>query len=410
MMDQVFILVYAMILLMSGKVFKKKYGYLCNAIFLTTAIWCVFASIAALNPIGLRSPMPMVHVYSVLFLLSFNIFSYVVRIKKSGKILNKIACYDNMNKVNIRIVIVEVLCLIILAPMLMLGIKAILSGNAGDYRFSVYFGTDAGFFTKTVPVAILNSIMIMSLYLFFNNKSKGHLLNSLVIVLVLSVLSSGRGSIFCFLMIYLFMNTVYSSFNIKTSKLPIYIGVSGIIFMTISVRGGDMLSSLITYFSGSFSFLDYILANPRDYGLDTYHYGMMTLSPITEPLMYILKVIRLTTEKIPSYYLNLYVQDFVDIGSSNTTVMFNNNTTALLPFILDGGWIGVIFGGWFLAFLSSKTYSYFVNQSIVGGILYLYVVNGLFMTTISYQSFISITPFLALLVIYYCVKPCLNNK
>ena len=180
--------------------------------------------------------------------------------------------------------------------------------------------------------------------------------------------------------------------------------------MTISVRGGDMLNSLITYFSGSFSFLDYILANPRDYGLDTYHYGMMTLSPITEPLMYILKVIRLTTEKIPSYYLNLYVQDFVDIGSSNTTVMFNNNTTALLPFILDGGWIGVIFGGWFLAFLSSKTYSYFVNQSIVGGILYLYVVNGLFMTTISYQSFISITPFLALLVIYYCVKPCLNNK
>ena len=137
---------------------------------------------------------------------------------------------------------------------------------------------------------------------------------------------------------------------------------------------------------------------------------MMTLSPMTEPLMYILKVIRLTTEKIPSYYLNLYVQDFVDIGSSNTTVMFNNNTTALLPFILDGGWIGVIFGGWFLAFLSSKTYSYFVNQSIVGGILYLYVVNGLFMTTISYQSFISITPFLALLVIYYCVKPCLNNK
>lgn len=293
--------------------------------------------------------------------------------------------------------------------MLLLGIEAILSGNAGDYRFSVYFGSDADFFTKTVPVSILNSIMIMSLYLYFNNKSKGHLINSLVIVLALSVLSSGRGSIFCFLMIYLFMNTVYSGFNIKTSKLPIYIGVTGIIVMTVSVRGGNMLNSLITYFSGSFSFLDYILANPRDYGLDTYHYGMMILSPITEPLMYILKVIRLTTEKIPSYYLNFYVQDFVDIGATNT-VMFNNNTTALLPFILDGGWIGVIFGGWFLAFLASKTYSYFVTRKMVGGIMYLYVVNGMFMTTISYQSFISITPLLALLVIYYCIKPCLKNK
>lgn len=408
-MDHVFILIYAVILIISGKIFKRKYGYLCNAIFLTTAIWCIFASIAAINPIGLRPPVPIVHIYSILFLLSFNICSYVIRIKKASQILRPLDYHGNMKKVNKRIAIVEVLCLIILAPMLLLGIEAILSGNAGDYRFSVYFGSDAGFFTKTVPVSILNSIMIMSLYLYFNNKSKGHLINSLVIVLALSVLSSGRGSIFCFLMIYLFMNTVYSSFNIKTMKLPIYIGAAGIIFMTVFVRGGNMLNSLITYFSGSFSFLDYILANPCDYGLDTYHYGMMTLSPITEPLMYILKVIRLTTEKIPSYYLNLYVQDFVDIGATNI-VMFNNNTTALLPFILDGGWIGVIFGGWFLAFLASKTYSYFVTRKMVGGIMYLYVVNGMFMTTISYQSFISITPLLALLVIYYCVKPCLKNK
>lgn len=408
-MAHVFILIYAVILIISGKIFKRKYGYLCNAIFLTTAIWCIFASIAAINPIGLRPPVPVVHIYSILFLLSFNICSYVIRIKKASQILRPLDYHGNMKKVNKRIVIVEVLCLIILAPMLLLGIEAILSGNAADYRFSVYFGSDAGFFTKTIPVAILSSIMVMSLYFYFNNKSKGHLVNSFAIVLFLSVLSSGRDSIFCFLMIYIFMNTIYRSFNIKTSKLPIYIGVTGIIVMTVSVRGGNMLNSLITYFSGSFSFLDYILANPRDYGLDTYHYGMMTLSPITEPLMYILKVIRLTTEKIPSYYLNLYVQDFVDIGATNT-VMFNNNTTALLPFILDGGWIGVVFGGWFLAFLASKTYSYFVTRKMVGGIMYLYVVNGMFMTTISYQSFISITPLLALLVIYYCVKPCLKNK
>ena len=154
--------------------------------------------------------------------------------------------------------------------------------------------------------------------------------------------------------------------------------------------------------------MDYILANPRDYGLETYHYGMMTLSPITEPLMYVLKAVGLTTEKIPSYYLNLYVQDFVDIGA-NKIIMFNNNTTSLLPFILDGGWIGVLFGGWFLAFLSAKTYSYFINQNMVGSIMYLFVVNGMFMTTISYQSFISITPFLAFLVVYFCTKPCLKK-
>lgn len=407
-MDQFFIIVYIFILLTSAKVFKKKYGYLCNATFLTIAIWCVCASIAAINPIGLRQPVAMVHVYSIIFLLSFSICSYIIKIRTPLLTDFSLSRFKNENAVIIRIALVEVLCLIILAPMLILGIGAILSGNAGEYRFSVYFGSDAGFFTKTIPVAILNAIMIMSLYIYFNTKSKGHLLNSLAIVIVLSALSSGRGFIFCFLMLYLFMNVVYRSLNIKTSKLPIYVGLVSMIFMTVSVRGGNLLGSLITYFSGSFSFLDYILANPRDYGLETYHYGMMTLSPIAEPLMYVLKAAGLTTEKIPSYYLNLYVQDFVDIGA-NRIAMFNNNTTALLPFILDGGWLGVLFGGWFLAFLSAKTYSFFISRNMVGSIMYLYVVNGMFMTTISYQSFISITPFLAFVVVYFCAKPCFNK-
>lgn len=201
-MDQFFLLIYIVILIMSGKIFKKKYGYLFNATFLATAIWCIFASIAAINPMKLRHPVPIVHVYSILFLLSFNICSFAMRIKNVGQKFIPLDYHDKMRKVGIRIAIVEVFCLLILAPMFMLGIKAILSGNAGDYRFSVYFGSEAGFFTKTIPVAILNSIMIMSLYFYFNNNKKGHLINSFAIVLFLSVLSSGRDSIFCFLMIY----------------------------------------------------------------------------------------------------------------------------------------------------------------------------------------------------------------
>ena len=174
--------------------------------------------------------------------------------------------------------------------------------------------------------------------------------------------------------------------------------------MTVFVRGGNMFSSLVRYFSGSFSFLDYILDHPLDYGLNVRHYGFITLSPITEPLMYVIKVLGLSSERIPSYYLNLYVQDFVDLGAREV-VMFNNNTTTLLPFLLDGGLVGVIFGGFFLALISMKFYDYFVSRKTIGAIMYLYIVNGLFMTTISYQSFMSITPFVALAVIYFCVKP-----
>lgn len=142
--------------------------------------------------------------------------------------------------------------------------------------------------------------------------------------------------------------------------------------------------------------------------MDVWHYGLITLSPITEPLMYILKVVGLTTEKIPSYYLNYYVQDFVDIGAKET-VMFNNNTTTLLPFLLDGGIIGILFGAIILAYLSIKTYIKFVNNKIIGSLFYLYVVNGLFMTTISYQVFMGLGPIIMITVSYVCFKPILKK-
>lgn len=408
-MDYLFIALYTVILLVSRKVFKSKYGYQLNATFLTTAIWCLFASIAVINPAKLRQPSIMVHVYSMIFLLAFNVFSYLIKIKNNMSILNVSKINVSLKVVNYRIAIIEILCFAILSPLLILGIQAILLGNAGDYRMMVYFGSEASFFTKTIPVAILSGLIIMSLYFFFNKGSKGHLFNAILIVVAQSVLSSGRGAIFCFLMLYLFMTVVYNSFNIKTSKLPIYIGVWGMLYMTVFVREGNMFRSLVGYFSGSFSFLDYILSHPKDYGLDIYHYGFITLSPITEPLMYVVKVLGLTTEKIPSYYLNLYVQDFVDIGARET-VMFNNNTTTLLPFVLDGGILGVVFGGWFMALLSVKFYDFFVYRKIIGAIMYLYIVNGLFLTTISYQSFMSVTPFVVLAVVYFCVKPILKYQ
>lgn len=404
-MNYLLIITYIVIFLISKVAFKHKYGYQWNSTFITTAIWCVFASIAVINPLGLRQPSLIVHEYSILFLLSFNIFSYIIHIKsdKFIKTKRKDKLIDLTN-VNIRIASIEIACIALIIPMLILGFYAILSGNANNYRFEVYFGEDQSFFTKTIPCAILNTIMIISLYLFFRYNNKWHLTNSLLIVVLLSIISAGRGTIFCYIMLYGFMSLYYRKIGTKHSRIPLVIGIIGICCLTIVVRGSDILDSVILYFSGPFSFLDYILDNPQDYGLDTLHYGFITLSPITEPLMYILKVLGLSAEKIPSYYLNAYVQDFVDIGAREM-YLFNNNSTTLLHFILDGGWIGIVLGGFFLAYISNKSYLYFINNKIVGAIFYLYVINGLFMTTISYQSFMSITPFITIIITFFCVKP-----
>lgn len=402
------VLMFILVLYFVKKYSTKKYGYISNVNFIVTLIWVVFAVISIFNPLDLRQPDTLVYYYSLVFLISYNVFCLTRNIPFKSYNVSE---YDNakLKIINRRIVLVEMLALLVYSPLLLLSISAFLAGRGDEVRMSIYFGGEATFFTRNIPNAILTTIMIISLYLYFRNNSKIHLVNSLLLVGLLSIASAGRGEMFCFISLYLFLVLLHRRYGLKVSRIPLYLAIAAISVMTVSVRGGDIYRSMVTYFSGSFSFLDYILDHPVDYGLDEYHYGIITLSPITEPLIYILKALHLTAEKIPSYWLNLYVQTFVDIGGGHEA-MFNNNTTILLPFILDGGIVGIIFGGIFTAFLTMKSYNYFIKGNAIGGVFFLYVMNSMFMSTISYQGFMSVTPFVALLIIYICFSPIYKAK
>lgn len=406
-MDYILIILYVLIFFVSKSVFEKKYGYVFNATFLTTSIWCLFASLSVINPNGLRQPSLTVHFYSITFLVLFNFFSSIFCFNHKKSITSNLRVLD-LKKVNKRFIIIETILIMILSPLILLGFKAILNGNGGEYRSMVYFGSDFGFFTRTIPVSLLNILLIISLFFYFRNKSNVYLINTIFLVILISIISAGRGAIFSFIVLYFFMSIIYSSFGSKISRVPLFIALFLMFFMTVFVRNSHLIRSTVSYFSGSFSFLDYILAYPKEYGMDTYHYGFITFSPITEPLMYVLKVLGLTTEKIPSYYFNFYVQDFVDIGDVNNIAMFNNNTTALFAFLIDGGVYGIILGALFLSYLSIKSYGFLIKDNLIGSIFYFYVVYGLFMTTISYQSFMSVNPLLVIIISYLCLKPLLK--
>jgi len=403
------IIIYIFVFIVVSSLFKKKYGYLTNTNFYVTLIWVFFAIISIINPLDFRQPRLEVHIYSLIFIVCYNLFCYSFKIEKRTLELEHIES-SLLASINRRLFVVEIFALLAYSPIFFLSLSAFLSGNAADVRMSIYYGEEANFFNKTIPVAILTALQTISIYLYFRTQKRKYLFNALLIVAITSITSAGRGSIFSFIVLYFYANHLFSKSNIKKTKLPLYLAICGMFLMTVSVRGGNFLRSIVSYFSGSFSLLDYILQNPHDYGLDNYHYGLITLSPITEPLLYILKVLRITTEKIPSYWININVQEFVDIGSVRNIAMYNNNTTTLLPFLLDGGVVGIIFGSLFLAFFSVFFYNKFVKQRMIGAIYYLYIVSGLFLLTISYQTFMGVTPGISFLIIYFVIYPYYSKK
>lgn len=429
-MKLLIIFVYILISAVFTQAFKRKYDFLMNPHVLFTWFWSFCASMTVtfdyfgIRPVGLQ-----VHLYSVLFLVTFNLVSIIFPLKSKEMQENEQqynGIQDNEQDheqqcnemqedeqqsnttlisrgIYLRIFLLEIVALYFYSQYFFMSLTALLAGDAALIRSEIYFAEEDTFFTRLLPSAVLTAITYVSLYLFYKSKNKLYLLNAILIVTIQSITSMGRGALLSFIIINVLL-VVLDKHKLELNSKPILIGLFAVIVLTVFGRGADFFSSVVVYFSGSFAFLDYIINYPQDYGLDQYHYGLLTFSPITEPLLYFLKAIGATTEKIPSYWINLYVQDFVDIGDSHHILNFNNNTTTLLPFLLDFGAIGIIIGASFLAIMSMFFYRGYLSDSPIDSLIYIYLVGGLFTTTMSYQFLMGVTPFVTIACFYFILK------
>lgn len=404
-MNMLFVILYILISAIFTRAFKGKYGFLLNPHFLFTWFWSFCASLTvSFGYMGLISVSPQIHLYSLLFLFSFDFFSWFLFTSGSKKYVQD-SCKEvlKLSPLNKRLVFFEVIALLLYSRYFLLSLAALLAGNATQIRTEIYFAQEDTFFTRLIPSAVLSAVVNISLYLFYKTKKKWYMVNAVLIVLIQSITSMGRGALLSFIIVNALL-LLLDKHKIKLKSKPILIGIVAIFFLTVFGRESDIIKSFVLYFSGSFAFLDYIISNPQNYGLDQHHYGLLTFSLVTEPLLYILKVIGVTTAKIPSYWINQYVQDFVDIGNSNTIISFNNNTTALLPFLLDFGTIGIVVGAAFLAFLSVISYTGYMSGSPFSSLIYIYIIRGLFTATMSYQFLMGVTPFVIISCFYLIMK------
>lgn len=405
-MNLLLIILYFFISAIFTRAYKKKYGFLMNPHVLFTWFWSFCSSLTTcFSLFGLRSVGIQVHLYSLLFLFTFNVVSYLFPLSNSSidkhnrtkNVLLKLTPIRN------RLIAFEIVALVFYSQYFFMSLAALVAGNAALIRSEIYFAQEDVFFTRLIPSAVLSALVYVSLYLYYKTKNKFYIINAIFLVAVRSITSMGRGALLSFIIINVLL-ILLDKHKLKLKSKPVIIGMVAVVVLTVFGRRSEFVSSFVSYFSGSFAFLDYIVNNPRDYGLNEYHYGLLTFSPVTEPLLYFLKVVGVTTAKIPSYWINLYVQDFVDIGDSYNIMYFNNNTTTLLPFLLDFGTFGIILGAAFLAILSMLFYRGYKSGSPVNLLIYIYIISGLFTATMSYQFLMGVIPLVTLACFYIILR------
>ena len=394
--------IYVFITYLVGISFKRKFGYLLNVNFITTFIWSVCAILAYINPMNFVSVSNEVHYYSFLWLIVFNITSLFAKINSLSLDITAPFTTDDERTIWKKIRMVSIISFVMYLP---LAIPGILAFASKDYALvkSLYYDENSSFlymyFVKLIPMAIMRAVSISSLLLYFKNYKRKYLYHSFVFMLIPTITSITRVDLFLFLSTYVILLTIFKHYR-KVNYKPLIFGILSMIIVTVTFRGNDIVQAIISYFSGSFSFLQVILDNPADYGLYQNKYGYRTFAFLFEPVILVLKVLGLTTIKTPIYWFNTYCQPFVNISQFGE-FYFNNNTTILYNFLLDNGVWGIIVGSIFLSLLLIYSYKIFTKGRMFGTLLFLYISDGLFTSTMSYQSFSGLAPIVITITFYY---------
>lgn len=392
-----------------------KYKRFVSTISIFTFIWCFFGLISSLGVTGSRPPSVEVHLSAIVFVL---IVDEIVLL--FSKVDNAIPFRYNGLVVDAahNIGIVQLFIWIMIIPMAIksltifattLSFAAVRINFFGANNFSSVYES---LFLRQMPMGMLNGMILLCTFVSFEKKQYKYLIIAAIDTLIVSLVAGGRYSIMLLLYSILIMwindPTILSNIQWiqKYKKLIKRFGITifALLMLLTANRGQAIFKAIFLYYSGSLSFLDYILEYPERFALNQHMHGYMMFGFLFEPIVLLMKVLNLTDAKIPSYYFNIYCQDYYDIGDGIHSVLINANTSILYYYFRDFGFVGVLIG----AVLVGSLTVFFFNKwksmgDVLSGVMYLFMCNVLFNSIMTNQLF-SLTPFFIVLTIILCTK------
>lgn len=396
-------ILFSVFLALSKIKFKKFVNF--SSIF--TFLWCLFGFLSTFGFYNLRVPVNNVHIAAICFISVFNV-AYLCIAKKS---CSWSVSYNSrfIKRVNLLQGITMVLLMYLFIKMVTIFIT---THNLTMVR-DTFFGKDnfsseyLDILFRIAPISMMEGLIIIYLYCFYQTKKIRYLLMSVLDTGIVTIVNGGRYAIllliYCiFAIVIISRNLVKSKTDIKNRKIiliALILSLAFMLFVTVS-RGQNIIRTFVVYFSGSFSFLDYIFADPVSFGLNEPLYGYLTFGSFFEPFVLFLKALGLTDAKVPQWYFNVYCQQFYNITASGTKIYINNNTTILYYFIRDFGTFGpvlggLLFGGGFAAVQNGSC-----KNSVFCRLLFMYFCSVVFNTVMTYQMFGTIPFFIILSFVF----------
>lgn len=420
MIISVYILTFIIVLFAS----KRKFGKLINIASSFTLAWIVIAITSTFGIYDLRKPSDSIHILCIAFIITTDI---IMLLFMKGKLLVSGEDTASTNKShNIKSIdcagarLIQIIALLLMSILLFKAIRILATtGSISAVRSSFYGEEYSGkyifnFVCRQVPTGFMEGLIIYYTYIAFAFRSPKCLINAVFNVLVVTITSGGRYEIILFILI-LFMTFLISSKQIKSDskewigKYKRIIGalLSGLvvlaIYITLKARNGGVLKGIVSYSSGSLSFLDLIFENPEKFGLNERLHGYMTFGALVEPIMLFLKFIGVTTAKTPSWYFNYHCQPFYNITTGANRLYFNNNTSILYFLFYDFGSLGAVIGGIWMGGLMSRFHNRMIRNSILSSLMYIYFGSILLLTPM-YYKFFNCNAIFSLLALFVCAK------
>lgn len=415
------IFLYTIVFLILCFISHRKFNKIYNIVSLFAFIWCLFGSLSSLDLIGLRSPSNLIHGYALLFIIitSFGIFLFCNKRQYEKNITSDSNIFAKDISTQI-----EIVALMLFIPTILQSVTVLIAYGSLDAVRQSYFAINGfernqhyliSFFTRMIPSGLFAGLNVFYAYKILTSYKHRYLFWCIINIVIEIFVKGGRTGIMLILIIF-FVTLTLSNVSLSTVKrqagnsykyLKFFIVfiVTTIVFVT-EQRGGSLIKSFVSYYSGSLSFLDYIVENRSEYQLDDHLYGYLTFSFIFEPIVFVLKVLGVTTAKIPSYYFNIVCQKFVDIGNANTQILFNNNTTVLYHYLRDFGGFGILIGSLLYSKLISVAYNGInpLRRNFeLSALIYVYIGSTLINTIMTYQ-FYSVEPLFVFVVFYLCTR------
>jgi oligosaccharide repeat unit polymerase len=415
------ILIYITLFLITWGLSYIKFKTHMNIVSIFTGLWCFFGILSSFGMYGMRTPVLQVHLYVCLFvcivdmvIMLFGKQHYKMDIRLPSESENEpteICEYKSYAS------FIQVIALIFYMPMIFNAFQAFLESGFVGIRNS-YFGAEYesqylfSLLCKTMPGSFITGLIVHYIYSAFETRRWKFFIYAALNAILLMLVNGGRYALMQVLLSAVVL-MVMRSRSVKRAdrqervfKKKIKKGIVAIalvMFMVTIFREQEIFKNIVVYFSGSFSFLDYILDNPADFGLAERLNGYLTFGCITEPIVLGLKVLGLTTMKTPSYLFNIVGQNFYDIGSGSTTLLFNNNTTVIYYFLRDFGVWGIVIGGIFLSSLVVYSYNRWSSGSRFHALIFVYMAVVLLNSIMTYQLF-GCNPFFVVVAMYFCCK------